>query len=414
MAYKTVNKVLIGADIARTANVDNGVLVAAIATLIAEGEVVLLDSDGDILPATPTIADSTSLRIGVGTSTTFTEGLLTYREVLVSDPISSRLGDILLYSATGYEAPVQKMAVIDGGTFAPTADEEYVIRIVYKDMYEHPGMYSQTYRYIAQAGDVLADVIDAFATLITNDAKSRVTASNALGVTVAAIADGGAGYTAGDVLTVSGGAGAAPTILTVATEAVGVITAVTITEPGSYVTAPTNPAAVTGGTGAGATFTLTLADNDDLLIIAKPIPSNAIKYSIDEYRMVEFEVFLFSDNFDNIGDITYVSKVKGIGEAGLVRDAEKKGLSHRGITNRTSFPVPGADSNMVVDMALDYDLIQIHYNRPYQSANNQILEHTQTSIELYLPVTAGQANNVLADLDTWMVSAGMPTQAGAF
>ena len=130
--------------------------------------------------------------------------------------------------------------------------------------------------------------------------------------------------------------------------------------------------------------------------------------------MVEFEVFLFSDNFDNIGDIDYVSKVKGIGEAGLVRDAEKKGLSHRGITNRTSFPVPGAVSNMVVDMALDYDLIQIHYNRPYQSANNQILEHTQTSIELYLPVTAGQANNVLADLDTWMVSAGMPTQAGAF
>jgi len=83
--------------------------------------------------------------------------------------------------------------------------------------------------------------------------------------TIAYIGDGGTGYTVNDVLTVSGGGvGSTAATLTVNTVNAGVITAATITTPGSYVftTLPAVGGAVagvsvTGGTGTGAKFNMT-------------------------------------------------------------------------------------------------------------------------------------------------------------
>ncbi len=77
------------------------------------------------------------------------------------------------------------------------------------------------------------------------------------GVTAVAINFGGSGYVVGDVLTVVGGVGGAAT-LTVSAVTAGVITAVTITTPGTYTENPTNPVSVTGGAGILATFNLTI------------------------------------------------------------------------------------------------------------------------------------------------------------
>jgi hypothetical protein len=77
---------------------------------------------------------------------------------------------------------------------------------------------------------------------------------------ITSIPSGGTGYTVGDVLTVVGGTETVQTTqLTVATVSAGVITSVTVTRFGTYSTAPTNPASVTGGTGSGATFNLNYA-----------------------------------------------------------------------------------------------------------------------------------------------------------
>lgn len=70
--------------------------------------------------------------------------------------------------------------------------------------------------------------------------------------------DDGAGYTAGDVLTVVGGTGLLPAELTVETVGGGgEITGVSISNAGLYNVAPTNPVTVTGGTGTGAEFIVT-------------------------------------------------------------------------------------------------------------------------------------------------------------
>lgn len=71
----------------------------------------------------------------------------------------------------------------------------------------------------------------------------------------AAIPAGGAGYTAGDILTVVGGAGLRPARFS-ATVAAGVVVGVVPIDGGDYTTYPGIAAATTGGTGAGCTLTL--------------------------------------------------------------------------------------------------------------------------------------------------------------
>ncbi|HXG10475.1 MAG TPA: Ig-like domain repeat protein [Gemmataceae bacterium] len=80
----------------------------------------------------------------------------------------------------------------------------------------------------------------------------------AAGVVTATIVSGGSGYAVGDILTVQGGTFATPAQLRVTmVGAGGAITAVAVVRPGGYAVGPTNPVSVTGGTGTGATFTLT-------------------------------------------------------------------------------------------------------------------------------------------------------------
>lgn len=76
----------------------------------------------------------------------------------------------------------------------------------------------------------------------------------------AAIGDGGTGYTVGDTLTLVGGTGNVAATFRVDTVSSGVVTAVSVVEPGSYATTPTNDAATTGGSGSGCELTVTYAD----------------------------------------------------------------------------------------------------------------------------------------------------------
>ncbi|WP_035035729.1 hypothetical protein [Caulobacter sp. AP07] len=84
---------------------------------------------------------------------------------------------------------------------------------------------------------------------------SRVDDSGVL--QAAAVASGGAGYTVGDVLSLTSGRGGVAPQVTVATAPAGVIATVTVTRGGDWWDRPSNPASFSGGTGAGATFNLT-------------------------------------------------------------------------------------------------------------------------------------------------------------
>ena len=75
-----------------------------------------------------------------------------------------------------------------------------------------------------------------------------------------AVTAGGTGDAVGNVLTLPANTG--PVVLTVTTAAGGIISAVSITNPGNAVKpGPAGAQSATGGTGTGATFTVTWADN---------------------------------------------------------------------------------------------------------------------------------------------------------
>lgn len=84
----------------------------------------------------------------------------------------------------------------------------------------------------------------------------QATATVPIGVATFTVSNGGTGYTVGNVLTMVGGTFTTAATCTVSAVSGGVITAVTATSTGTYTAAPTNPASVTGGSGTGATFTL--------------------------------------------------------------------------------------------------------------------------------------------------------------
>lgn len=78
-------------------------------------------------------------------------------------------------------------------------------------------------------------------------------------VNSAAVAAGGLDYSVDDILLVLGGSNDYPATLKVTSiGGSGEVTGVSVETEGAYVTNPTNPVAVVGGTGSGATFNLTL------------------------------------------------------------------------------------------------------------------------------------------------------------
>jgi hypothetical protein len=96
-----------------------------------------------------------------------------------------------------------------------------------------------------------------------------------VGATVVA---GGSGYVVGDVLTVSGGTFSRAAKLTVNSIAPGgVINGVTVTNAGTYTALPVSPASVVGGSGGGATFTI--SQNVTVLLTGGTINGQAIAFN---------------------------------------------------------------------------------------------------------------------------------------
>lgn len=95
--------------------------------------------------------------------------------------------------------------------------------------------------------------------VVAPNAGSQIPFSSAPALSVgAAVAAGGGGYVVGDLLTVLGGTSTTPAQLIVSrVSGSGAVTAVSVTNAGNYSALPTSPAGVSGGTGSGATFTIT-------------------------------------------------------------------------------------------------------------------------------------------------------------
>lgn len=177
-----VNKVLIGKDINRTGSL--ALAGGTSAGNLADGEIVVLDKDLKIASAGVTIADTDTIYIAQGLDETFTfkradtgANVTSARRFKLSDAIEGRL--VRKYEGVSYSAPAEQVDTIVLTGAAVTAGTEYVLRLVYKDINEHPGQFTQTFRYTTVTGEDIDSLTTALVAVVNANAGARVAATEA-------------------------------------------------------------------------------------------------------------------------------------------------------------------------------------------------------------------------------------------
>ena len=173
-----VTDLFIGKDIDRTVAVADGEALVAFNDALLEGEVVVLDKDMKII----SVADSAygtndTIYVAQGTANTFDVGSLTgVREIRISNPIEG--GKVRSWKAEAYTAKAEQASVVDWTGATVVAGTEYIVRCLYKDIVEHPGQFTHTYRVIAATGETVATLADKFVAKINAHSGRRVQATD--------------------------------------------------------------------------------------------------------------------------------------------------------------------------------------------------------------------------------------------
>jgi hypothetical protein len=177
-------RLLIGKDISRDTHlcVDGAALSAFTKTTgIEDGEILVLDKNKSILAAGATIADTSSIYLCQGTGETYSyvdetgSTISSVRKVIFSPEIQG--ANVRKYVGKSYVAKAEKTAVVNLTGLTPAVNTEYLIRIIYKDVKEHPGQFTQTYRQVATSA-TLKTLVDNFTAIINAHKGRRVVCSD--------------------------------------------------------------------------------------------------------------------------------------------------------------------------------------------------------------------------------------------
>ena len=148
------------------------------ADALSAGDVALFDQNRAIIKTAADAAKATSLYIGVAQN----KVKVTMPNGSVADKANIKFGNEIQKNSNPsavigeYVAPVQDKIVITLTDATIIAGHRYVLRIVYKDMYEAPGQFTHTYEVFA-ANTTAADLAAAIVKKINKHANRRVNAS---------------------------------------------------------------------------------------------------------------------------------------------------------------------------------------------------------------------------------------------
>lgn len=137
--------------------------------LFDENKSLIKDQDGALKASTIYIGVVGDMTVTMPDGTSSTKKVVEYSNAIqkASKP-SYVIGD--------YEAPVAEKIEIDLTSAKPVIGHRYVLRIVYKDMYEAPGQFTHTYEAIATT-ETANDLGNALLKKINKHANRRVTAT---------------------------------------------------------------------------------------------------------------------------------------------------------------------------------------------------------------------------------------------
>lgn len=400
---KHVNTVLVGKTVTKT--------YAGTETVdgFSAGEVFLVDQDGNLINTEAKAIAATAIKFALKTAETRTTDTgATVSVIKYSNPIDKK--GIKDYKTNNYAAATEDQITVNFGSFAPIVGNRYVLRLVFIDLYEHPGQYTHTFEAIATSTS-LYDLITEFARVINKRPGTRVVASTT-GGTKATATVGGIVYsavnkgTAGNSITVEQKA-AGTAAVTVTGNAISITPAtgaLTLAAIQAQIAANASAAALitadsgtSSGNAAGPTSLATGTNDNTLVLSAKVKTDNDGSESINEYSQVSMLAYAYYTNPSATG---FASKNKypmigvtvnktatanpGHGNPKIVRDREKWALSYKGITNRTWFPV--IKPNITADLTAHYDEFIVEHNNKYLSPDNQFEKEAMLATEVYVPV----------------------------
>lgn len=142
------------------------------------GEVALFDENRALIEDQNGALKASTIYVGVCTgdmTVTMPDGTSSTKKVVeYSNAIqkASKPSYVMGY----YKAPVAEKIEIDLTSAKPVIGHRYVLRIVYKDLYEAPGQFTHTYETVATS-EVADDLGDALLKKINKHANRRVTAT---------------------------------------------------------------------------------------------------------------------------------------------------------------------------------------------------------------------------------------------
>ena len=390
--------------------------------LTTPGSIVMVDEFGATIATEAAAAAAKKIRLGLVSDKTLAYtnpsdntvsniNLVQYSNYITPDSIVS-------YKAFSYSAPTEDKIVISADSSTITAGYRYVLRLIYRDLYEHPGQFTHTYEYIAHTGDTVESVLNSFATIINKDTRRRCVA----------VAGTKAGATIGGIAFKAVHAGAANNAITIQFAAATTASAITVTDKAILITPKTGELALTNiqaliagsaaasalitavsGTASGSTVAATnlTGGSLDLTLTALAKDDNEGKESINIYTRVNMNAVMWYTNPNAAG---FASKNKypieslviaktagsnGLGYWKQIRDKEQVALSYRGILNRTWFPVIKPELNVEVNGT--YDGCVIEFEPEHANAEDSFGK-TKQSVEVYFKNTVAFATSMIGKM----------------
>lgn len=172
---QNVNTVLVGNATQKTSYAGTETVAG-----LGAGEIFMEDQNGVIINATGDVTAATAVRFGLKTGNTLTYTDLSGNEASVNEIKYSafiKKGSIKKVTKQEYTAPAEDSILFDFTGVTPVVGNRYVVRFIYRDLYEHPGQFTKTYEVIATT-NVLADLVAALKNRINKDMGRRITISS--------------------------------------------------------------------------------------------------------------------------------------------------------------------------------------------------------------------------------------------
>ena len=163
-----VDSVMIGKKVPASYTTVDALNVGEVA-LFDENKVLIKDQDGALKASTIYVGVCTGdMTITLPNGTSSTKKMVEYSNAIQKASKPS-------YVMSEYEAPVAEKIEIDLTNAKPVIGHRYVLRIVYKDLYEAPGQFTHTYETVATT-EVADDLGNALLKKINKHANRRVNA----------------------------------------------------------------------------------------------------------------------------------------------------------------------------------------------------------------------------------------------